>query len=258
MISRVVLCALLPLLLVSCVSPDLGDAPFQCNRGRPPCPDGYECDKSMGANGVCVRQGSKYVQPSQDAAPPPADGPAPRPDGTAPQPDKSVPPTTRTIVITELMANPKVVTDGKGEYLELFNVTDAPIDIDGWTLKDNGSDSHTIAAGGPLVVPPRGFIVLGANTDKLDNGGVAVAYAYTSFYLANSDDEVQILDGQGKIVDQFAYSRSSGWTIPEGASLSAPNPLLDKSDFANWCPETNMWPGSLGDRGTPGASPGCK
>jgi hypothetical protein len=69
------------------------------------------------------------------------------------------------IVINEIIQNPSAVYDSAGEWFELYNPTTSDIDIDGWTIKDNDSDSHVIDNGGPLLIPAGGYLVLGNNTD---------------------------------------------------------------------------------------------
>jgi hypothetical protein len=44
--------AVLLLALSGCIEPELGDAPFFCNKGDPECPEGYLC-----VDGRCVREG---------------------------------------------------------------------------------------------------------------------------------------------------------------------------------------------------------
>ena len=75
------------------------------------------------------------------------------------------------LVISEFMANPQAVLDANGEYVEFYNNTSNPVDINGFTLRDDGVDSHVIANGGPLVVPAFGFIVLGVDANSGTNGG---------------------------------------------------------------------------------------
>jgi hypothetical protein len=245
---------------------DLGQAPFYCNNGSPTCPEGYAC-LAVGKQQVCVREGSppptladgrrdrstvdgKVADRSSSEGVSPPDGPVvdrPLPkDGTV---------STGQIAITELMINPKAVTDADGEWVELFNLGTQAVDINGWTLKDLGTDSHVIAASGQLLVPAKGYLILGRTVDMVKNGGVKVAYAYENFFLANTSDEVILLDKSGKTVDSVTYT--TGWTLPDGASLSVKNPTLPKNTFSNWCEETSAWPGSKGDKGTPGANPGC-
>lgn len=50
------------------------------------------------------------------------------------------------VIITEFFANALGDDDGK-EWLELFNATDAPIDLTGWEIADNDSDRHTSGGG---------------------------------------------------------------------------------------------------------------
>ena len=258
--TRVVVVAALALPAALALSgcPDLGDAPFFCNNGDPTCPEGYFCQLPQK---VCVRQGGTWRPPAEDmtiteAPLPDADSGSGDQTVDTPQPDLPPQP-SQTIVITEFMADPNAVLDSAGEYLELFNVTKSPIDINGWTIKDDGSDSHTINAGGPLMVPAEGYIVLGINKTAGQNGGVGVAYQYTNFFLSNKADEVLIIDTGGKIVDKFAYDDTKGWSIPSGAALSLRNPFLDKDNAANWCAENSAWSSPAGDKGSPGADPGC-
>ena len=51
------------------------------------------------------------------------------------------------VVITEFMADPNDLEDNVGEWVELFNASDHPIDLSGSTLADNGRNSWTIPDG---------------------------------------------------------------------------------------------------------------
>ena len=265
-----------------CAEPDLGDAPFFCNSGTPECPEGYSC-----VNKVCRRAG--YTPPAGDAgradSGPSKDdrgtitfdkgpgkldkgpgkldkGPGkldkgPPPKDTKPWPDKT-PPTPVKIYITEFMPNPDAVYDSAGEWFELYNPSANPVNINGWTLKDKGVDLHVMAHTGPLMVPAKGYLVLGVSKNMSQNGGVKVAYAYSKFLLSNSDDEVILIDNNGKTIDSFTYALSKGFNIPKGASLSVKYPNANKNLASSWCVETKPWNGSKGDKGSPGTNPGCK
>jgi hypothetical protein len=80
------------------------------------------------------------------------------------------------LVINEIMQNPDAVGDDAGEWFEIYNPTGAAVDIDGWTIRDDGIDNHLINNGGPLLVPAGGYVVLGNNADSGTNGGVTVDY----------------------------------------------------------------------------------
>jgi predicted amidohydrolase len=179
-------------------------------------------------------------------------GVIPKP-GTPPPPPPPPPPTGK-IVITEFMADPKAVSDTSGEWIELHNAGTTTANLGGWTLKDTGSNSHTI---GSLSIAPGKYVVLGKSTSTSVNGGVPVSYAYgSSFSLTNSGDAIILVDPIGKEIDRVEYS--SSWGITSGASLSLKNPALPNNTGVNWCKETTSWTGSAGDKGSPGAAAKCK
>jgi hypothetical protein len=244
----------------ACGLPDLGLAPFYCNNGQPLCPEGYSCDKP---SNTCVREGQS--SPVSDAKGGKKDG-GTKKDGAKDGRKTEAGSSSLHLHITEFLADPQATNDSEGEWFELFNPDTVAVDINGWTIKDNGTDSHKIASTGTLTVPAKGFLVLGASTDKVKNGGVNVAYSWNSnsdagygnFYLSNTQDEIILVDDTGKTVDSVSYSKSAGWSITTGASLSLKNWGLNKSLTTSWCVETQAWAGSKGDKGTPGAVVYCK
>jgi hypothetical protein len=155
------------------------------------------------------------------------------------------------VFVTEIMQNPDAVFDLAGEWFEIYNsLSNVSVDINGWTIRDQGTDNHTISNGGPLLVPPKGFLVLGRNSDTDQNGGVQVDYQYSGFVLENSGDEIELVDGAGTVVDSVSYSSS---TAGASASLSpAAFSASGSQQAANWCAATNPMPG--GDMGTPGST----
>lgn len=157
------------------------------------------------------------------------------------------------IVITEIMNNPSAVGDSDGEYVELYNTTDAAIDINGWTISDNGSDSHTIDNGGELLVPANGYLVLGNNSDSGTNGGITVAYQYSGISMGNSDDEVILTDGDSNVIDEVMYDGGPNYPDPNGASMYLVDPTVDNTLAIAWQTSTVAWSGSAGDFGSPGA-----
>lgn len=253
---------LTPMLLaihLGCSDLDLGLAPFFCHKGKPECPEGYFCQE-VDNQKICFKEGS--VPPMADGSVDDSnggfdytiDGQPPILDGP---PQDTQNPSSPTVAITEFLANPKAVSDTDGEWVELYNLSDMPVDINGWLLRDNDSDAHIIVAGGPLVIPSKGYLLLGRNTDASQNGGVSVSYAYSDFFMANTADEIILEDSSGQPVDRVAYSANEGFSIPDGHSLSVRDPTADKNQPSNWCEELNPWSGSSGDAGTPGAPPGC-
>lgn len=160
------------------------------------------------------------------------------------------------VVINEIMKNPSLVPDDKGEWFELYNPTDSDIDIDGWTIEDDDYDYHKIDNGGPLTIPAGGYLVLGNNADLATNGGVEVAYAYpSSWYLGNGGDEVVLLDNDSVEIDRVEYDDGVTFPDPNGASMALIDPTLDNNVGANWCVSFTSY--GDGDKGTPGAETDC-
>ncbi len=158
------------------------------------------------------------------------------------------------VVITEIMANPQAVLDSTGEWFELHNMGASTVDLKGWTIKDNKSNTHTIKGSVPLA--PGGYLVLGKTKNKQLNGAAPVHYAYgSSWYLNNSSDQIYVYDAQLRLVDKVLYD-SGTWTLPNGASLSRKDPK-GAAGPAGWCKETMGWGGSSSDKGSPGTAAGC-
>jgi hypothetical protein len=175
---------------------------------------------------------------------------------TVPTAGSPVPPppiSNAKVVITELLVDPDASTDTAGEWIELFNAGTTTVDLNGWTLQTT-TTSHTVNKS--VLIAPGKYAVLAASGTTSSNGGVTPAYVYSSVSLVNGGTTVTLLDEKYALVDQLTYG--SGWPVAAGASMSLKSPSLDNSLAGNWCKETVAWPGSAGDKGTPGAPAGCK
>lgn len=247
-------------LAAGCAKGDTGFKPQDNDAGR----DAKLADKSVpdpdrGVPTPDRGEPDQTLWPTDKGVPTPDKG-MPTPDKGVPTPDQGTPtpdlgtPNGGPLIITEFMANPKLsLTDGDGEWLELMNVSGAAIDLKNWTLADAGSDSVTISAS--IVVQPGQRVLLGANPNTSQNGGVAGIHAWgTGFVLANSADEIILRDPQGTQVDRVDYV--SAW-IKDGQSISLRSTSLDNTLLASWCVEDVPW--STGsDFGTPGQPPHCQ
>lgn len=154
------------------------------------------------------------------------------------------------LIISEVMANPQAVSDSTGEWLEIFNRGTQSVDLNGWTLRDNDSDLHLINAAGGLVIAPREFLVLARSGDLASNGGVNADYIYSSFVLANSVDEVVLIDSQG--IEHTRVNYTSG-SFPYSAGVSCEiSDLLAATpgDPAVWVSAQQSF--GSGDFGSPG------
>ena len=128
----------------------------------------------------------------------------------------------RNIVLNEYLPNPIGDDDASkpdGEWVELYNLSDTAIDVDGWYLYD-ALDSHPLPIsvansdndgdtgdGGETIVPASGYLIVyldGAHSGWLNNSG---------------GDTVRLYNGPigtGVLVDSTSYSGSA----PENKSYA--------------------------------------
>jgi uncharacterized delta-60 repeat protein len=151
------------------------------------------------------------------------------------------------LVINEIMKDPSAVADGSGEWFEIYNNGAGGVDLLGWLISDDGSDSHTIASS--IFVAPGAYVVLCNNAITTTNGGVTCDYQYSGITLSNSDDEL-VLSMSGAEIDRAAYDNGIIWPDPAGASMCLMNVTLDNNDGNNWATSYQSY--GLGDLGTPG------
>jgi hypothetical protein len=156
------------------------------------------------------------------------------------------------------MKDPAFVTDANGEWLELFNTTAQDIDIEGWTLRDDGTDAHILNNNGQGIVIPAGqYRVLGVNTNTSTNGGVALVYEWSNFFLGNGADEVILVDGNGLEIDRVEYLGGAPWPSTPGRALNLKAGVLDSvgnDNAVNWCTASTPISAINTDRGTPNAA----
>lgn len=166
-------------------------------------------------------------------------------------------PAQGAVIITEIMQNPSFVSDEAGEYFEIFNTTNTPIDLKGWIIKTASTGSpveHVIPTS--LILPANGYLVLGENADINSNGGVTVDYQYdAALFLGNGTATVTI-ECSGTVFDTVTYDDGATFPDPNGASMElATNKYshTDNDNGINWAAAT-VEIVSGGDKGTPGAA----
>ena len=168
--------------------------------------------------------------------------------------NSSTPVSSAQIVINELMADPLRAAGGAsfGEWFEVYNAGTTPIDMQGWTIASQGQPNHTISAS--LVVPAKGYAVLGRGADPAQNGGISIDYNYftgtssTTIFL-DATDYLVLRDATGARVDSVRWTNSNAFV--KGVTRAVRDPSLDNSDVggSNWGYSTV--PFGDGDLGTP-------
>jgi len=151
------------------------------------------------------------------------------------------------LLITEVMANPLKVSDKVGEWFELFNPTSEKINLNNIFIKDNDKDSHKINNGAPLLIYPKGYLVLALMLSdiKEDEFTSVYVYDYKDFKLANGGDEIILSDGK---TDLLRLDYSSRF-VSSGRSSELMSKKMTEGNYQLTDP-VNL--NSDGDIGTPG------
>lgn len=110
------------------------------------------------------------------------------------------------VSISRIMADPTSVSDELGEWIELTNNSDSPVDIRGWRLASGRDPGYTIPSS--HLIRPHAAMILGRSADVATNGGVRVAHVYTGIALANSGDWVVLANASGITVDSVGWDRA--------------------------------------------------
>ncbi len=160
-----------------------------------------------------------------------------------------------SLVITEFMKDPSFVTDSNGEWIEFYNPGGGRVNLEGMTLTDEGSNSHTFSNNGlGLFVRPGKYLVVGNNVDVTTNGGVQVRYRYTSYTLGNGADAIVLTHPSGQVLDRVDYDDGVLWPDMPGMSISLRPGMEDavaNDDPLNWCHASSPIGGGNPDTGTP-------
>ena len=165
-------------------------------------------------------------------------------------------------MITELMIDPDksaagvTLTEPAAEWIEIKNVTNKPIDLNGLQLFGKGTEKSSVL-NFSLVIQPGAYLVLSSSADATKNGEVKSAWAYGSgLSLSNSTQDIVELHLGGVVVDKVDFTMGSGgWLKASGASLQLSDAKTDalSNDLpASWCVSTTPWAG--GDKGSPGSA----
>ncbi len=158
------------------------------------------------------------------------------------------------IIITEIMQNPSNNGDPAGEYFEVYNTTNTPVDMQSWVISDDVSttETHTIAIS--LIVPARGYIVIGNGNAGANPGDATLDYDYANDISLGNGLDGLVLSCGGTMIDQVIWDGGSTFPDPTGASMELAVSAYDSvsNDVgSNWGTATNNF--GNGDLGTPGA-----
>lgn len=153
---------------------------------------------------------------------------------TKPTRDQTNAPARNTdIVINEIMYKPPD-TQGKGEYVELFNRGKQTVNLSDWVL----------TGGIDFIFPPNTklkggeYLVIAADAGLLRSfhGAISVLGNFSG-KLSNEGDQLRLLDEKGNLVDEVDYQTGGDWpelAAGRGSSLELLHPDMDNRLSSAW------------------------
>jgi len=133
----------------------------------------------------------------------------------------SIPQMPPPVVINEI-AWAGTTCSATAEWIELYNNTDEPINLNGWTLKaSDGSLSITLQG----TIPPRGFFLLERSNDNAI-ADIPADQIFTGA-LSNEGEILELRDASGALVDTANGDGGpwpAGQSSPERRSMERINP----------------------------------
>ncbi len=159
-----------------------------------------------------------------------------------------VTPAEGDLVITEVMAAPKVASDSVGEWFELFSRGD--FDLNGVDVVTSTTQS-TLESPTCLRVGRGQFAVVARSYDAFVNGGLPPPLARFTGSLSSNNERLKLVVGDAGIDAISLWKSTAGvsWQL-DGQS---PPRADDNDEPSRFCLAKSAWPHSGGDWGTPGA-----
>jgi hypothetical protein len=89
------------------------------------------------------------------------------------------------ILINEVELNPPG-TDSGAEKVELYNPSSSAIDVSGWTVSSTAGSTASVVISEGTTLPPQSYVIVGRNSQWLDNGGEVIELRNNSGTLTDS------------------------------------------------------------------------
>jgi hypothetical protein len=149
------------------------------------------------------------------------------------------------------------------EWIELWNISDAPVSVGNWYLRGMGENGRLIILPTDAVIPAQGvYLIANYNANEAkSNLAIQAQVVTTTVSLSNSALRIDLLDSSDNLVD----SAGTGGAPPAGSSGTVKISMI-RSDTSltgtmatAWSDQStgaNLKPGSA-DLGTPGVCDGC-
>ncbi|MGQ9644085.1 MAG: lamin tail domain-containing protein, partial [Ignavibacterium sp.] len=137
----------------------------------------------------------------------------------------------QTIVVNEIMFAP---FGGEPEWIELFNNSDADINLNGWKISDVITTPAVAEIKTDFVIRARDYVVLTKDTTIFNyHRFIFSPVLKLNLPTLNNDiDGVVLKDKRGLTIDSVFYSNQWGGT--NGFSLERISPIVNSNQQSNW------------------------
>lgn len=144
---------------------------------------------------------------------------------------------TNQIVISEINYNPHDNQTG-GDWIEIFNTGNSPIDISHWHFKDGGAFNNYYFPTN-TTIDGQGHLVLtnDLNAFQLTHPNVTNVIGDYAFGLGNGSETLQLQDAYGKTVFRFSYNDKMPWPQTAdgfGRTMERVFPIETNSNGTSW------------------------
>ncbi|MEN8251652.1 MAG: lamin tail domain-containing protein, partial [Bacteroidota bacterium] len=151
------------------------------------------------------------------------------------------------VIINEIMADPSPPQSlPEYEYLELYNTTDLPLDLSGWTLIIGSAEKELRG----LQIVPYGYLIIGKDEATNEFLPFGDYYGLESFSLLNSGQSIVLTNKEQEIIHSLRYDErwygddeksDGGWSLEQ---INPYNPCMMAD---NWGASGNIRGGSPGN-----------
>ena len=147
---------------------------------------------------------------------------------------------SQTVVINEIMQSNvdylMVDNDFPDSWVELFNLTDDDIDLNGYYLGENNDVNNAFRLSETCIIQSKGYTVI--YCDKTNNG------LHTSFRIESGKGDIFLFDNDGVVIDSLSFNKMPAPNIALGRVVDGGDEwqyeILPTAGSRNYCNGTKI------------------
>ena len=155
---------------------------------------------------------------------------------------------SKELVINEIMYDPFVEGEAfspQSEYVEIYNNSSLPIDLNGWSISDRDTSQKKIITSREALIQPGGFFLVAADSIHFQFFGEnenSLIIGSRLPRLNNDGDEIYLYSPSGTLIDNVTVSP----VLAGGRGIAAEriDPLSDSQSKSNWLSSVDLLGGT--------------